>query len=64
MWRADGWRGSGEFGLNPWDTSAGYLLVEEAGGTITHFDGSKFTLDSPRGAGDEWGDSWRDEDAV
>ncbi len=35
-----------EFKLNPWDTSAGYLLVEEAGGTLTHFDGGKFTLDS------------------
>jgi myo-inositol-1(or 4)-monophosphatase len=35
-----------EFKLNPWDTSAGYLLVEEAGGKITHFDGGKFTLDS------------------
>ena len=35
-----------EFKLNPWDTSAGYLLVEEAGGTVTHFDGEKFTLDS------------------
>jgi myo-inositol-1(or 4)-monophosphatase len=35
-----------EFNLNPWDTSAGYLLVVEAGGTVTHFDGSKFTLDS------------------
>ena len=35
-----------EFQLNPWDTSAGYLLVEEAGGTVTHFDGGKFTLDS------------------
>jgi myo-inositol-1(or 4)-monophosphatase len=35
-----------EFQLNPWDTSAGYLLVEEAGGEITHFDGGKFTLDS------------------
>ena len=35
-----------EFHLNPWDTSAGYLLVEEAGGTVTHFDGGKFTLDS------------------
>ena len=35
-----------EFKLNPWDTSAGYLLVEEAGGAITHFDGGKFTLDS------------------
>ena len=35
-----------EFQLNPWDTSAGFLLVEEAGGTVTHFDGGKFTLDS------------------
>jgi myo-inositol-1(or 4)-monophosphatase len=35
-----------EFKLNPWDTSAGYLLVEEAGGAVTHFDGGKFTLDS------------------
>ena len=35
-----------EFNLNPWDTSAGSLLVEEAGGTVTHFDGGKFTLDS------------------
>ncbi len=35
-----------EFNLNPWDTSAGFLLVEEAGGRVTHFDGSKFTLDS------------------
>jgi myo-inositol-1(or 4)-monophosphatase len=35
-----------EFNLNPWDTSAGYLLVQEAGGTLTHFDGGKFTLDS------------------
>ncbi len=35
-----------EFKLNPWDTSAGYLLVEEAGGRITRADGSKFRLDS------------------
>jgi myo-inositol-1(or 4)-monophosphatase len=35
-----------EFSLNPWDTSAGVLLVAEAGGTVTHFDGGKFTLDS------------------
>jgi len=35
-----------EFKLNPWDTAPGYLLIEEAGGRITHFDGSKFTLDS------------------
>jgi myo-inositol-1(or 4)-monophosphatase len=35
-----------EFNLNPWDTSAGALLVLEAGGTITRFDGSPFLLDS------------------
>jgi myo-inositol-1(or 4)-monophosphatase len=35
-----------EFHLNPWDTSAGYLMVEEAGGKVTRFDGSKFRLDS------------------
>ncbi len=35
-----------EFNLNPWDTSAGVLLVEEAGGKVSHFDGSPFTLDS------------------
>ncbi|HEY0306571.1 MAG TPA: inositol monophosphatase family protein [Acidobacteriaceae bacterium] len=35
-----------EFNLNPWDTLAGVLLVREAGGTVTHFDKSTFTLDS------------------
>ncbi|HVJ07762.1 MAG TPA: inositol monophosphatase family protein [Acidisarcina sp.] len=35
-----------EFNLNPWDTSAGALLVTEAGGAITRFDGSPFRLDS------------------
>jgi len=35
-----------EFNLNPWDTAAGALLVTEAGGKITRFDGSKFRLDS------------------
>ncbi|HEY0796525.1 MAG TPA: inositol monophosphatase family protein [Acidisarcina sp.] len=35
-----------EFNLNPWDTSAGALLVEEAGGLITRFDGSSFELNS------------------
>jgi myo-inositol-1(or 4)-monophosphatase len=29
-----------EFNLNPWDTAAGFLLVEEAGGMVTGFDGS------------------------
>ncbi len=35
-----------EFRLNPWDTAAGVLLVREAGGTVTRFDGSPFRLDS------------------
>lgn len=35
-----------EFNLNPWDTSAGALLVTEAGGTMSRFDGSAFQLDS------------------
>jgi myo-inositol-1(or 4)-monophosphatase len=37
-----------EFNLNPWDTSAGVLLVEEAGGTVTHIDGSKFDVAASR----------------
>ncbi|HEV2215818.1 MAG TPA: inositol monophosphatase family protein, partial [Terracidiphilus sp.] len=35
-----------EFHLNPWDTAAGYLLVEEAGGRVTDFAGGPFRLDS------------------
>jgi myo-inositol-1(or 4)-monophosphatase len=35
-----------EFGLNPWDTAAGFLLVEEAGGMVTGFDGAYRKLDS------------------
>ena len=35
-----------EFNLNLWDTAAGALLVTEAGGTITRFDGTPFRLDS------------------
>jgi myo-inositol-1(or 4)-monophosphatase len=35
-----------EFNLNPWDTAAGVLLVEEAGGKVSRFDGSEFQLDS------------------
>jgi len=35
-----------EFKLNPWDTSAGVILVEEAGGVVTRFDGSPFNIDS------------------
>ncbi len=35
-----------EFNLNPWDTAAGILLVEEAGGRVTDFAGNPFRLDS------------------
>ena len=35
-----------EFNLNPWDTAAGVLIVQEAGGRVTRFDGSPFRLDS------------------
>jgi myo-inositol-1(or 4)-monophosphatase len=35
-----------EFNLNPWDTAAGALLVQEADGRVTRFDGSPFRLDS------------------
>ena len=35
-----------EFNLNPWDTAAGILLVEEAGGLVTDFSGNAFRLDS------------------
>lgn len=35
-----------EFNLNPWDTAAGILLVEEAGGRVTDFAGNHFKLDS------------------
>jgi myo-inositol-1(or 4)-monophosphatase len=35
-----------EFKLNPWDTAAGILLVEEAGGRVTDFSGGHFRLDS------------------
>lgn len=35
-----------EFRLNPWDTAAGALLVTEAGGSMSRFDGSPFQLNS------------------
>jgi len=35
-----------EFNLNPWDTAAGVLIVQEAGGTVTKFNGSPFELNS------------------
>jgi myo-inositol-1(or 4)-monophosphatase len=36
-----------EVGLKPWDTAAGYLLVEEAGGTLSNFAGASFSPYSP-----------------
>jgi len=35
-----------EFNLNPWDTAAGVLILEEAGGKVSRFDGSPFELNS------------------
>ncbi len=35
-----------EFNLNPWDTAAGILLVEEAGGRVTDFAGHRVRLAS------------------
>jgi myo-inositol-1(or 4)-monophosphatase len=36
-----------EFRLKPWDTSAGYVLVTEAGGRVTRLDGSPWDPDAP-----------------
>ncbi len=35
-----------EFNLNPWDTAAGILLVEEAGGRVTDFAGNRYRIAS------------------
>lgn len=35
-----------EFNLNPWDTAAGVLIAQEAGGKVTNFDGGPFNIDS------------------
>ena len=35
-----------EFNLNPWDTAAGVLIVQEAGGRVSRFDGQPFRIDS------------------
>lgn len=36
-----------EFGLKKWDTAAGVLLVEEAGGRVSDFDGAPYALGGP-----------------
>ena len=33
-----------EVGLNPWDVAAAVLMIEEAGGRVTHYDGSAFDI--------------------
>jgi myo-inositol-1(or 4)-monophosphatase len=33
-----------EFGLKPWDTAAGILIVREAGGNVTRYDGSDYSV--------------------
>jgi len=33
-----------EFGLSPWDTAAGNLMVQEAGGTMSDFSGNTFSV--------------------
>jgi myo-inositol-1(or 4)-monophosphatase len=36
-----------EEGLRPWDVAAGVLLVEEAGGRVSHYDGTPFDVYTP-----------------
>lgn len=35
-----------EYALNPWDTAAGLLLVQEAGGQVSEYDGTPYTFSS------------------
>jgi myo-inositol-1(or 4)-monophosphatase len=35
-----------EFNLNPWDTAAGVLIVQAAGGKVSNFSGRPFSIDS------------------
>jgi len=36
-----------EFGLKKWDTAAGVVLIEEAGGKVSDFDGAAYSLGGP-----------------
>jgi myo-inositol-1(or 4)-monophosphatase len=36
-----------EEGLSPWDVAAGTLLIEEAGGQVSYYDGSRFSIYTP-----------------
>ena len=47
-WTACGrFDGFWEYNLNAWDTAAGYLMMLEAGGKITDFDGNDFSVYKP-----------------
>ena len=37
-----------EFDIQPWDTSAGVLIIQEAGGKVTKMDGSKYSIHHPQ----------------
>jgi myo-inositol-1(or 4)-monophosphatase len=37
-----------EDGLNPWDLAAGVLFIEEAGGSVTDFQGAPLDIYTPR----------------
>lgn len=39
--RFDGFR---EYNLNAWDVAAGYIILTEAGGTVTDFNGGKYSV--------------------
>lgn len=44
-WTACGrFEGFWEYNLNPWDIAAGYLILKEAGGTVTNFIGEEFSI--------------------
>ena len=47
-WLAEGrFDGVWEENLKPWDTAAGQVLIEEAGGVVTDFAGNPFLLNAP-----------------
>ena len=62
MGRFDGfWEGS----LSPWDIAAGVLIVREAGGEVTRYDGGEFTLDEQAcSTSGTWGQTTRLGSAV
>ena len=37
-----------EFDLQPWDTAAGVLIVQEAGGFVTKMDGTEYSINRPQ----------------